>query len=103
MGRAVPSEVLRKRSQKKRYSLSPEAFDQMVRDQNGVCAICRTKPETGKGRWSKFVVDHCHQTKSNRGLLCVECNLALGAFGDSEAKLGMAIAYLRSHTEAFDA
>ena len=38
--------------------------------QNGNCAVCRKR--------KKLVLDHCHRTGKIRGLLCSNCNTALG-------------------------
>ncbi len=57
--------------------------------QNGVCAICSRPP--GKRR---LAVDHWHTTKAVRGLLCVQCNTAIGKLNDDPELLRRAIAYL---------
>src|SRR6266851_2205326 len=55
----------------KRYGISEEEYERLLRLQNGVCAICKEKPEG----W--LCVDHCHLTGKVRGLLCKNCNSAL--------------------------
>jgi hypothetical protein len=62
-----------------KYGLSPADFDRMAIEQNGLCAICRRKPQ----RW--LCVDHCHTTNKVRGLLCDNCNTALGLLDDNSA------------------
>lgn len=57
---------------KRKYGLTVEQYDDMVKSQNGVCAICKQPP--GKKR---LAVDHCHKTGKNRELLCSPCNTAL--------------------------
>ncbi len=76
----------------------------MMDDQNGVCAIC-DHPETAviKGKVMNLAVDHCHTTKRVRGLLCVNCNRALGYFNDDIDRLKAAIAYLEKHAAKKDA
>lgn len=56
-----------------RYGLTKEDYDIMLKNQNGVCAICGL-PETKKN----FSVDHNHNTDKVRGLLCQKCNRAIG-------------------------
>lgn len=60
----------------------------MLDEQNGVCAICKFKPKT------VFHVDHCHSTGKVRGLLCINCNMALGLLKDNKMFLSQAIDYL---------
>ena len=70
------------------YGITPEQHDAMLAEQAGACAIC----DTPLG--SDPHVDHCHETKEVRGLLCRTCNLGLGHFKDNTARLSRAIAYL---------
>jgi hypothetical protein len=79
-----------KRSLKSRYNLTIEDLLEMLRKQNGVCAICGKPPKEGRN----LDVDHCHETKEIRGLLCNNCNRALGHFQDSKENLEKAIEYL---------
>ena len=74
---------------KNRYGITPEQYDEMLEAQGGVCAICKQAPE---GR--RLAVDHCHTTGNNRGLLCINCNTALGKFFDNTEYLSNAIRYL---------
>ena len=59
---------LRDRTLQSRYGITSEDFDRMVKDQGGVCLLC---PREAR------VVDHCHETKRTRGILCYGCNTAL--------------------------
>lgn len=77
-----------------KYGVSLERYNEMIKDQNNQCAICEQKTE---GR--DLYVDHCHTTKKVRGLLCVNCNAALGGYKDSIPLLESAIAYLKSHKD----
>ncbi len=71
-------------------------YHQMVKSQDHRCAICDSKLESS--RYSKFAVDHCHKTGKVRGLLCTQCNTALGLMKDSVHRLESAIRYLQLHT-----
>lgn len=75
------------------FGLTLEDYDRMLESQNGQCAICGTKEPGGK-RNKYFAVDHDHVTRKIRGLLCGNCNQALGAFKDSFEFLESAIQYL---------
>ena len=73
------------------YGITFEQKQQMIQSQNNCCAICFKKIE------HKFDlnVDHDHQTKKLRGILCRKCNIGLGHFNDSLLQLESAITYLR--------
>lgn len=73
------------------YGITPEHYLHLLDSQSGKCAICGYKPEPGKRR---LAIDHCHTHKHIRGLLCSECNSALGKFKDSVNILKAAIKYL---------
>lgn len=76
---------------KKSYRLERGEFAKMLAAQNGCCAICGTDKPKGKGR---FHVDHCHDTKIVRGLLCQHCNFGIGQFFHRIKLLNAAISYL---------
>ena len=86
---------------KRKYNLTDEDFWQMLANQDGRCAICRS---TDPGRWDMWYVDHNHACcpgnrtcgKCVRGLLCAKCNVGLGNFRDNPRYLEAAIAYLWS-------
>lgn len=72
------------------YGLTPEQYDALLQQQDGVCAICREKCRTGQ----RLSVDHDHATGRIRGLLCRNCNLGIGHLGDSADRIASALAYL---------
>lgn len=78
---------------KQNYGITLEQYNQMLEQQNGVCAICG-KPEAIKNR--RLAVDHNHKSNKVRGLLCNHCNTALGKFNDNIITLEKAIDYLKS-------
>lgn len=55
------------------------------------CRICGSSKHRGMG----WALDHDHKTNRYRGLLCMNCNAALGLFQDSVEILQQAIACLR--------
>jgi hypothetical protein len=79
---------------KKKFGLTLDRFDEMLRHQGGGCAICAATDPGGQGN---FHVDHCHVTRVVRGLLCHRCNTGLGLFRESPAALQRAIACLQRH------
>lgn len=79
-----------------RYGLTVDQYDALLEKQGGGCAIClKPMPEEGSGHL-RLCVDHCHDTGEVRGLLCMRCNTALGALGDSLERLEIAVEYLRN-------
>lgn len=77
------------------YGITASDYDRLLSDQNGTCAICCSK-ETGRNdTW--FCVDHDHSTGEVRGLLCNNCNRALGLFNDNETTIQLAANYVRTH------
>lgn len=70
------------------YGLSAEAFSALVAAQGGACAICGSVPT------KSLCVDHCHTTGQVRGLLCFQCNAAIGLLKDSAEALRAAAVYL---------
>lgn len=82
---------------KHRYGITLDEYDAMAEAQGGVCAVCGRPPtaKNTRAHWSgKLCVDHCHDTNRVRGLLCNDCNLAVG-YGKTERVLLAAAAYLR--------
>lgn len=74
-----------------KYDLSPDEYERILEEQNGVCAICKLKDEEERN-WLR--VDHLHGTKTVRGLLCAKCNRGLGLFNDDILRIARAIGYL---------
>ena len=77
---------------KKTYNISLEDYNNLLESQNYTCKICKKEEKhTNKA----LAVDHCHSTGKVRGLLCFDCNTALGKFKDSTELLYEAINYLQ--------
>ena len=75
-------------SLKRNYSISIEEYNELFTKQGGVCAICGRESKKSLG------VDHEHKTGKVRGLLCSNCNTAIGQLNDDPKLLLKAIAYL---------
>lgn len=78
------------------YNFPPELYDRRLAEQGNVCAICGTDTPGGKGQ---FHADHNHKTSQPRGVLCHNCNVALGNFQDNQEILRAAIEYLNKYSE----
>jgi len=72
------------------YGVDDETYDKMKESCGNLCEICGGKCPSGR----RLAVDHCHTTDKVRGLLCTNCNTALGSFKDDKALLHKAIQYL---------
>jgi hypothetical protein len=79
---------------KNAYGLTQDEYDAQLSYQNGGCAICGRKPEPEE---KNFPVDHNHKSGSRRGILCSNCNLAVGFFRDSPSRCRKAAAYLEEY------
>lgn len=78
---------------KRKYGLSIEQYEEMSTNAKGVCEICGgNEPNTG----DRLSVDHCHATGKIRGLLCSNCNKALGMLMDDPELAIKAALYLES-------
>lgn len=73
---------------KLRYGLTHDEVYTLYATQNGSCAICK------KSLNDVFVVDHCHSTGKVRGLLCNQCNQAIGLLNENISSFRNAIDYI---------
>lgn len=75
-------------------------YQEMLREQGGVCAICH-QPEKHRdglsGKPKDLAIDHDHATGAVRALLCSSCNTAIGLLGDDPGLIDAAKAYLAKH------
>ena len=92
--------LLQKKANLKRYwNLSLEEYERMSAAQGNVCAICKLPPR-GTARNNKALhVDHDHSTGTIRGLLCGECNRALGLLRDDPVRLIEGANYLQRYAK----
>ena len=79
----------RKNVFQKVYGISMADYEAMFERQAGACAICKRTGVT-------LCVDHCHLTGEVRGLLCSQCNSAIGFCSDDPTVLLAAAAYLQA-------
>jgi len=81
----------RKSHLKRKYGLTLEAFDALLASQGGGCAVC--------GRADADNVDHDHITGRVRGILCFNCNVAIGHVAEDEDRLVALMTYLAHDDE----
>src|SRR5262245_34375365 len=92
-------EVFRYQEIQRKLGLTAEQYQAKLDAQGGVCAICK-KAETAVSRMKKvrwLAVDHDHDTKEVRELLCNACNVIIGLSGEDVTVLENCIAYLKKH------
>ena len=79
----------------RRFGLSPEEYAGLLAAQGNTCAGClQSETITVRGRRMPLAVDHHHETGKVRGLLCHNCNRALGLLRDNPDTLVRLLAYL---------
>ena len=74
---------------KTQYGLTQEKYAELVASG---CHICGGQCKTGR----RLAVDHCHKTGKVRGVLCANCNRALGMFQENPDVVKKALRYLKS-------
>lgn len=98
---ATPKAQARKHEAQRirRYGLDDSGYFSMVERQRRRCAnqAC-LQPLIINSR--QCHVDHCHQTGAVRGLLCCQCNHALGVLETNRARIVGLEEYLHSHSGA---
>jgi hypothetical protein len=72
-----------------RRGITPEQLIDAYERQEECCAICKEEVEL-----INSAIDHNHETGEFRGVLCKQCNRALGMFKDNPNILHNAISYL---------
>jgi hypothetical protein len=81
-----------------KYGMTAAQYEAMFISQGGKCAVCGSD---GSNHFSKYgvpsplLIDHDHKTGKVRGLLCSNCNSALGQAHDNPELLEMLAEYLR--------
>lgn len=79
----------------KEFGLSLDEYNQMLESQKNVCAICGcAETRTRYGKALRLCIDHDNQTGKVRGLLCSNCNVAIGLLQHDPALISEALSYL---------
>lgn len=95
----VKKETERKRLHNltKRYSITTKFYNNMLEEQNNLCAICGKEFNNSDHVHDKPNIDHCHKTGKIRGIVHSKCNSMIGFAEDDVEKLEEAIKYLKKH------
>lgn len=84
---------------RRQYGIGADWYDALLAEQGGGCAVCQ-RPESGPS----LAIDHDHACcptpkrscgRCVRGLLCEDCNRALGMLGDNPVTIDRLAAYVR--------
>ena len=84
---------------KYKYGISHADFMEQWGQQQGRCCICAGElPDlmVYESRRRGYAIDHNHETKEFRGILCLSCNSMLGMAKESPEVLEEAARYLRA-------
>jgi len=80
-------------SVRSKFGIGLKEVSDLLDIQRGCCAICKDSlvyPNSTK----RYAIDHNHKTGKVRGLLCSDCNTALGKFRDNPDIVYNAFEYL---------
>lgn len=86
------------------YGLTEKDYELLLEKQDGKCGICGIKEidfitnNKIKRKITRFFIDHDHETKIIRGLLCDKCNRGIGLLGDSYESVIKATFYLKKYS-----
>ncbi len=75
---------------KNKFNISESQWHEALFDQGNACAICRNSDFGHYGP----VIDHCHVAGHFRGLLCSNCNTAIGLLRNNPMIMENARTYL---------
>ncbi len=77
---------------RQQLKITQEDYEALVNKSQGACEVCGDT----EGR---LCIDHCHDTKKVRGMLCHNCNTALGLIKDNKETLRSLIQYLEQEEQ----
>lgn len=87
----------RNRKLKQKFGIDNLEYQRLLEKQKGVCGICFNEQKVLKRNRGFLSVDHNHKTGKIRGLLCGNCNRAIGLLYDNTKLLKQAIKYLKTY------
>lgn len=94
------NELLQKKIRRvmNKYGLTLDELQHMEYSTGNRCQICGKSPNEQKPHWRSgthsLFVDHCHKTGKVRGLLCRNCNTAIGLMNDDPELMMKMIDYI---------
>lgn len=79
------------------FGITIDSFEELLSKQKGVCSICKDDEKSIRNK--HLAVDHDHTTGKVRGLLCSNCNRAIGLLKDNIQIIRRAAEYLEEFNE----
>jgi len=86
---------LRDNNYKNTYGISLDEYNEKLKLQNNRCEICKTHESEVFG--GRLHVDHRHKDSAIRGLLCRNCNIALGFLKEDADIVAEMLHYIRKY------
>ena len=80
---------------RRNFGISIEDYEAILLAQDYKCAACLHSHS--EEPWEKLQLDHCHHSNVIRGLLCKDCNRALGLMKDDPSKIAGLHAYAEKY------
>lgn len=77
-----------------KYKISHDDYEELLKKQDNKCVTCLTDVPIKAG--GVLDIDHCHTSGKVRGLLCHNCNIAIGLARDDSDILRNMASYLES-------
>lgn len=88
-------EKLKKKRLCKKYNLKPEEYDVLMEKAGNICPICEVDFDwVNRHKANRPCIDHCHKTGKVRGVICGQCNAAIGQLNDDTKRLERAMWWL---------
>lgn len=84
-----------------RYKISIQDLIQLIEESKLLCGICTKQlvlPNNRNNKEDTICIDHNHITNKVRGILCQDCNRAIGIFQDDTNRLNNAVKYLNKYS-----
>lgn len=96
--RKANPEKIRDTKLRQAYGVGLDYFNTKLTEQGGVCAGCKRNVKTiWRGKAVAMALDHNHETKAVRGVLCLKCNRGLGLLEENEQTFLNLINYMNKY------
>lgn len=96
--RSENPEKIRDTKLRQAYGVGTDYFEAKLLEQGGVCAGCRrNRKSVWRGKEVNMPLDHDHETKKPRGVLCIKCNRGLGLLEENIETLENLVRYINKY------